>query len=297
MRGLPLLMLVLTVSWIIFIAEAFVEGNIHWVILSIGQLTNNVDSNLVDLNRASSGQRLVALIGRGLTMFLWSLAFLGGLRRVYNRYWDLPCILLTISPLLMLAGNSYGGEMLFRAYFFSLPFMAFFAAALLYTRPFLGRSWRTAAISIVVTGAMLFGFCFAYYGKERMNYFTENEVAAAQYLFNTAPAGSLLIEGSWNYPTRYERYELYSYETLITRFGELGNDSLDRVQTMMSDRQYPATYLILTRSQKVYGDMMGLGSLASFEQALRQSGDFKAIYANDDATIYTLANRLEGSGQ
>src|SRR5262249_51764198 len=148
LRGLPLTMVVLTVTWIIYLANAFVEGNIHWVILSIGRLTNNVESNLVDLSLTSPGQRFVALAGRGLTVALWGMALLGGLRRLYNGFWDLACALLILSPFLMLAGNSYGGEMLFRVYFFSAPFMAFFAAALLYPHLAAGRSWPTAVLTV-----------------------------------------------------------------------------------------------------------------------------------------------------
>ena len=47
---------------------------------------------------------------------------------------------------------------------------------------------------------LLAAFMFAYLGKERANYFTDDEIAVVTRFYDSAPAGSLLIEGSRNYP-------------------------------------------------------------------------------------------------
>lgn len=294
-RSLPLLMTILTIAWIISMAVPFVRSNIQSVILSIGQLQSNAGSNLIDLSQASPGQQFVAVAGRGLTAALWGTAVLGAIRRRRHGYWDLPCLLLAIAPFPMLVGNSYGGEILFRVYLFTVPFMAFFAAALVYPSPAAGTSWRAAAMTVVLSGTLLVGFCFAYYGKERMNYFTKNEVYAAQYLYTIAPAGSLLIEGSTSYPARLQNYERYSYfplaRQLETTQAEVLADPANVLAEWMADRRYSAAYLIVTRSQKAHVDMTGVmpaGSLARIEQALLQSGRFEVVFANPDATIFTL---------
>ncbi len=303
-RSLPILMIVLAVIWIVYPAVAFMNDVIESTVEAFGQLADNLDSNLIDLALASPGQRLVAIMGRGLTVLLWGLALLGGLRRLRQGYWDLSGGLLASAPFLVLAGNSYSGEMLFRVYFFALPFMAFFAAALLYPSPASGRSWRTVVTTILLSVTLLVGFYFAYYGKERQYYFTKNEVAAAQYLYNVAPEGSLLIEGSRNYPSLFQDYEFYTYVPIAREPPESQLNVIDHpvevLSRWMDNTRYPATYLIITRSQKAENDMVGempAGSLEGIEQALMQSREFKVVYGNEDAKIFVLANDAKGAGQ
>ncbi|HEY8283017.1 MAG TPA: hypothetical protein VIJ28_01390, partial [Chloroflexota bacterium] len=154
-RNLPLLMTVITVTWIVNMAVAFLNGNLYWIVQSIGHMDANANSTLIDVTTVSHGLQTVAFMGRVLTASACCLAFLGFLRRLHHGYWDLACVLLALAPIPMLAANSYGGEMLFRVYFFALPFMAFFVASLVYPSEEAGRSWRTPALAIVMSGGLL----------------------------------------------------------------------------------------------------------------------------------------------
>jgi hypothetical protein len=301
-RGLPLLMTIMTMTWITYMAEAFLKDSIGTVIETAARLLSNADETLIDISQVSPGQALVAMIGRSLTAFVGILAFFGGLRRLIYGYRDLTAILLVVAPVAPLALSSYEGEMVFRVYLFSLPFMAFFAAALLYPSWTSGTSIRTAAISIVLSSLLLGGFFFAYYGKERQYHFTKNEVDATQFLYNIAPQGSLLIEGTSNYPSRFKNYEIFSYISIAS---EPTSDKLylidhpvETLSRWMSNDSYSASYLIITRSQKAEVDALGVmprGSLDKIEQALEQSPEFKVIYFNEDASIFVLINsRGEG---
>lgn len=300
-RGLPLLLAVITVTWVAYMAVAFLNGNLHWIIASIGTLNQNADSNLIDLGQASPGQAFVAVVDRLLSAGIWGLALLGGIRRLKQGSWDIAAALLAVAPFPMLAANSYGGEMLFRVYFFALPFAAFFGAALLYPRPSFGPSLATAALSVVLSILLLTGFVFAYYGKERMNYFTPGEVAAAEYLYGSAPDGSLLLAGSYNYPALFERYEEFDYVTFVSmprdQRADLASDPVGLVAALMRQGHHPAAYLIITRSQEAHVDMTGLlpaGTLEHVERALRASPQFKVVYQNQDAVIFTLAPGAAG---
>jgi hypothetical protein len=211
----------------------------------------------------------------------------------------------------MLASNSYSGEMLFRVYFFSLPFMAFFAASLLYPGPALGTTRRTVTLTALLSGALLAGLCFAYYGKERMYYFTQNEVAASQYLYNTAPHGSLFLDVTWSYPWAFHNYEYYTYQSLLGNISA-GTTSISKTQQlrllrhpvevisqMMEEGRYSAAYLIITRSQNADVEESGLmpaGSLDKIERTLMQSGHFKVIVANHHATVFKLSGAPRGAG-
>jgi hypothetical protein len=141
-----------------------------------------------------------------------------------------------------------------------------------------------------------------------MYYFPRDEVAAAAYLSDVAPAGSLLLDGTWNHPSAFRNYELYTYQSLILL--PSGNPVPLRQQAalrahpaaviagLMADRRYRASYLIITQSQKADVDMMGwlpAGSLDRIERALERSRRFRVIYTNRDATIFTLAPK--GAGQ
>jgi hypothetical protein len=298
-RTLPILMGILAGTWISYMAAAFIQhGNIVEVIQSIGQLFDNIGANLIDLSLASPAQKLIALMSRSLTAFVGLLALFGGIRRLRQGYWDLSFMLLTMAPFPLIAGNSYGGEMLFRIYFFALPFMAFFAAALLYPSPTLGTSAWTVLLTVLLSVTLLVGFCFAYYGKERMFYFSQNEVDAAQYLYDTAPNNSLIADGTVNYPWGFKNYEDYTYLSLTemssAELASLLKDPPDVLTEWMNDRSYSAAYLIITRSQKANVEMLGLlppGLLDRIEQALAHSPKFELIYTNVDAKIFKLARR------
>ncbi len=302
--SLPILMILLLIIWYRFGAWAFLHGEIESLTASTGQVTDHIDSNLIDLSRASAGQRLVAVMGRRLSALLWGLAFLGGVRRLLQGYWDLSVVLLIIAPFAALVGNSYGGEILFRVYLFTVPFAAFFAAALLYPSPASSKSWWTTAITVLLSGAMLVGFFFAYFGKERQYYFTRNEVDAAQYLYDVAPAGSLLIEGTRNYPAQFQNYEFYTYVAISREPPESRLEvvahPVETLSRWMDNDKYAAIYLIITRSQKAENDALGKmpsGSLERIEQALMQSPKFQIIYENEDARIFTLGNGANGAEQ
>jgi hypothetical protein len=296
-RTLPILLGVLAGTWVSYMAAVFIQhGNIVEVIQSIGHLFDNIGANLIDLSPASPGQKLIALMSRSLTAAVGLLALCGGVRRLRHGYWDLSFILLVMAPFPLIAGNSYGGEMLFRIYFFALPFMAFFAAALLYPGPTSGTSWWTVILAVLLSITLLIGFCFAYYGKERMFYFSQKEVDAAQYLYDTAPNDSLIVDGTVNYPWGFKNYEAYTYLSLTemspTELASLMSDPANILAGWMNDRSYAAAYLIITRSQKANVEMLGLlppGLLVRIEQTLAHSPKFKLIYANGDAKIFKLA--------
>jgi hypothetical protein len=301
---LPILMFILTVTWISYMAVTFLQENFYNDFMqTIGRLFSNFGSNIVDISQASPGQVLVNRITLGLTASVGILALLGGIRRLRCGNWDLTAALLVVAPTTMLAATSYGGEIVFRVYLFSLPSMAFFVAALLYPNWASGTtSLRTAAISVLLSSLVLGSFFFAYYGDERQNHYTRHEFEASQFLYNTAPQGSLLIEGTDNYPSRFKNYELFSYATIDNEPTAdklyLIDHPVETLLNWMSDDRYSATYLIITRSQKAEVDVLGVmppGSLDKIEQALKQSPEFKVIYSNKDASIFVLSNH-QGAG-
>jgi len=294
-RALPALMIVLLMTWIAYVAVPYLKNHNIWY-ESFGLLSSNLEQSLTDVSRSSPGHTFTVFASRALTAFVWGLALLGGIRRLRKGYWDLSIALLALAPFPIAALQSYGGEILFRIYLFSLPGMVFFSAALLYPSPNSGTSWRTTAITVLVSGALLSGFFFAYYGQERMNRFTVNELDGAQYLSYTAPPGSLLLQATFDFPERFQaNYNQYRYPTLTELDLINKNDgtfNIDHIVDYMNRHRDPAAYLILSRSQKEHAELMSLlpaGSLERLEEAVAHSEYFRLIFSNADVRIYVLA--------
>ena len=141
---------------------------------------------------------------------------------------------------------------------------------------------------------LLAGMLVAYYGKERMDYFSHDEVRAANYLYTHAPAGSMLISGTGNYPWAFRNYELYKYLAI----GDQGSpapasdrQSGVRAHALMAVGAGGSGYLIITRSQRADVEMNGVlpaGSLDRIERAVERSPSFREVYLGRDAQVFAL---------
>ncbi len=293
-RSLPVLMGVLTTTWILYVAVGFFNGNLAPIVKGFGELGSNLRSNLIDLSAVSPGQAEIAKMDRALTGLVWVLGIAGMIRRLHQGKWDLPAIILTFTPFPMLLFSPYGGEILFRVYYFSLPFVAFFAAGLFFPGAPHGRTLLTPVILGVTSLAMLAGLIFGYYGKEGINYFSKNEVAAAQYLQRNAKPGSLIMSVGWDWPLITQHYEYYEYESLSNYSRparlEVLNDPVNLIAKEMS--YYPSAYLFVTHSQEINANMTGEmppGSLSAMVNKLDASPRFQVVFRNPDAVVYSLA--------
>lgn len=298
--ALPLLMTVITMTWIIYGAAPFFADVFRELVGSLGQLSGNIDETLIGLGGVSPGQRIVILTGRALTLTVWLLAFIGVVKHVWRArrrsHWTL--VLLAGIPFLLLGANSYGGEVLFRVYLFALPFMALWLAYLLDigTRPRV--SWAQFVAILSLSAVLIASFVITYYGKEAQFYFSPTEIEAAQVMYAAAPQGSLIVEGTPNYPSRYWRYDYYTHvsivsESLDSRDNVLG-DPATTLERWMSNEAYTNAFLIVTRSQKVQLESLGgmpPGSLDHIEQTLLNSPAFTTLYRSEDAAVFTLRDR------
>jgi hypothetical protein len=297
-RSLPVILAVITVAWIIFLAVGYLHGSLQVILESIRLFFGNLDSNLVNLTVSSAGQVLVAKMDRGLTVLIGALALLGLLRRFRSSHWDLSAVILLITPLPLLV-IPYGGEILFRVYFFMLPFLAFFAAGLFFPQPSAGKSFFTSIALILTSILMLVGLGFGYYGKEKINYFPPGEVAAANYIADHAQPGALIYTATLDWPLIIHNYEYFQYES-ISNFDrdyqhEIIEDPVAAISKEMGN--FPSAYLILSNSQKADIYMTGAlppNSLDQIVNALTRSPKFHVVYQNSDAIVLSLASQVGG---
>jgi hypothetical protein len=240
-------------------------------------------------------------MSRGLTVLVAVLAVSGVVRSYSKGTWPVAAMVLVTAPVSLAVLSTYGTEILFRVYLFALPFAAYLVATLLFPRSDALPSALTRAAALGLSFLLLVGFLFAYYGNEQLNYFTVAEVQAADRLYNHAPEGSLIVEGSRSYPGLSLNHEFFVHIPITREPWEtrvhLVEDAVPRLSRWLTDDRYPASFLIITRSQKLETDALGQmppGGLETIETALLRSPDFAVWYSNEDVTIFVAAGREIG---
>jgi hypothetical protein len=284
-----------TVGWAATVARPFIEANLSSILTSFGTLDANAASPLSNQAIASPEQQLIAHVETASAAFIWLLALVAvvkwrGLR--HN-----PIVLLALAPLPLLVANDYGGEMVFRVHLFALPATAFLATAVLWR----SRRWpRIQALALpAVLLALLSGFVLGYYGKERMNYFSPAEVSAAQFLFRTAPHGSMIVAATSEYAGVYTDYSDYTYVSWLTdqtpaQLDEIAAYPLSALVSELRDSHGRPAYFILTRSQEAEIELSGLlppAALTQVEQIPGNAPELTVLYRNQDAVIMELTNQ------
>lgn len=293
--GLAVIAVVLTVAWNTYGASGYTPEAIRDVLETLGRAEGNLGASLADPTQFGPGAVFVAVVTRATSAFVGLLAVAGWLRRFAAGRLDLPPTLLLLSPLVLIGATSYGGEILFRVYFFALPFMAFYGALLFYPRQARGTGRATLAGLLAVSGALVFGFVFAYFGKDYANRFSANEQAATEYLVRTAPAGSLVIEGNGNYPSRFDHYEQFVMYPLAE--WPRAEKTWDRPETaaelaaIIAAEQPPAAYVVFTNSMITGLSRDGIAYLTSLERDVAASAEFTRVWSTPDARIYAPASQ------
>lgn len=296
LRGLPLIMGVVLATWIAYMTTAFLSGHPEMVIGAFGQIGRIVDRNVTERLSGSPGHLLVTYGRLGLTLVVWGLAALGLLRRIRVGHRDLSLLLLAAAPFALLVLQNYGGEMLLRVYLFSLPFVAFFAAALFWSGTADGQRGRVAVMIGLVSLGLLAGFLLVRYGNEKMDYISTDEFEAVATLYETAEPGALLAASSYNLPWKYRDYERFSYLTLKD---EVLFGGADAMINALRQRQNPYSYLILTRSQGAYLELFYHFSPEDWQHlqdSLIDSGQFAVVHSSPDALILALKPEDDDGG-
>ncbi|MDX6664871.1 MAG: hypothetical protein QOG68_1077, partial [Solirubrobacteraceae bacterium] len=298
-RGIALAAVAITAGWDLVLAADYVDPNASQTLGQIRFPWDTTTSSLTAFGQLSANQALVADIARGLVVTMVALAALGAIRSRRLGSLNRVAVVLAAVPVALFASGNYDGEILFRIYLFAVPFLAFLAA-----QNFVGArgarpTARRSAAAVAATTILLGAFLVAYYGKERQNYFTPDEVTAARYLYTRAPAGALLIEGTHNYPNQFANYERFEYVTISREPTASRNRVLaDPVGVLTSwMAPHPAAFVILTRSQETEVDELGgmpPGSVTRIERALSDSPRFRIVLRNRDAVIFALARTRPG---
>jgi hypothetical protein len=294
-RGLPMLMVLLATTWLSFMAVRYLNGHFEHVIAPVGSVNENVSANLTDRFVGNSAHLKVAYVRVLVSALTLALALIGAVRRARAGRADLTFLLLAIVPFLVLPLQSYGGELLMRAFMFALPAMVLFAAAA-FLRPTGGRLSAAGTICFVLVSSVLAGgWLIARHGDERMSYFTSGEQAAVDHLYRVARPGTELISLNVSLPWRYKFYDAYRYVSLQRDLGTGPPSEQDMISYLKGVR-HTGGHLIVTRAQLATGTIVGgwpQDAWARLRAALERSGVVKPVYSNRDAEIFAVVRPTE----
>jgi hypothetical protein len=255
----------------------------------VGRLGDMMGSNVVSRLAGSPDHELIVRVRLVFSLAVWGLAALGAFVRYRDGRRDLTLVLLAVTPLPLVALQSYGGELVLRLYLFTLPFAAFLIAGLVFGRPAGLPSILRSLFVFACIGVMAFGFLVARYGNERADAFTAAEVEGVRALYAMAPRGSLLLAATNNLPWEFQDLESYQYESFTDTVGVGVADITERIQT--STRP---TFLILTRGQGIYAEAFaGLPAATwdAFVADVTASPHFRLVYRNADTSIFVPAGQ------
>jgi hypothetical protein len=296
---LPIITVVAPVAWALTAARPYTFANFPDLIATFGQLLENTNESLEKASVRNFAQAVVIWGGRSVVVVSASVAIVGGWRCWRNRTLQVSAVILMALPALLVVITGFGGEVLLRAFLFAAPFIAFNAATAIIP-PIDGKpgAARATLITAVLTAVLLPGFLLGYYGKERENYFTPAEVAASSWVSEHARPGSLLVEGSRNYPAQFKNYENFTYVPIDREpqesWSAIVANPAGVLSEWLSDPRYADGYVLITRSQEIEVDAHGpmpAGSLQSIESALRRSPEFSVAIDTGDATVFVLRAR------
>lgn len=298
---LPVAMTVISLGWLAYGARDWLAANYSQLLQGFGLPWANASAHLVGQGAVPSDQILIDWAARSLSGAVGVLAIIGFWR--YRRHHDDPRVrrawfrvaLLAVAAIPALAANNYGGEIIFRVYLFAIPFMAIAAAAAFFPHLLRGRSIWTALVLAVTFMLLLTGFSLGNFGQESVNYFSPQEVAASEWLYQTAPRGAVIVGADSNFPWAFVHYDWYSYTFLdstpgISTTGVL-RDPVGTVVSVMKHKSPPAAYLILTRSQATEITMTGTWPASTYNRLTKDvltSRTFRIAYRNSDALIFQL---------
>jgi hypothetical protein len=284
----------LTVVWDATVARSFVSAHLGEFVGALLKPDSNVVSGLAALGSAAPGQVVVSWVDRGLSAAVFLLAALGFVVRRWTRRTGMP--LLVLAPMPVLIANSYGGEMIFRAYLFALPAAAFLIAALLFDSPRRPRLRVLVATPLLL--AMLGALLFGYYGKESANQFTRDEVAATHFVTATTPPGSLIVSLTSDVPglemnyDRHPRVQLNEQEVAVRQ--RLVNDPIEGLEPFVDGAtvREPA-YIVLSRAQAAECYLNGTlpaDTMRRMDTAMADTAGFVQVFRSKDAVVYRYQN-------
>lgn len=282
------------VAYFVWGATDYWTGHLDELLGGVGRLADSLQQNVtarVGTTGTTTAARETVVRARiGMTLGLVLLALVG-LLRSRSRALVVPAV-LAVTPVVVLALQSYGGEALLRIELFSLPFLVILAAHTLSPAPRRERGavtrLLTAGTAAVLACAVAGVFFLARYGNESFEEMRPSDVAAVEALYADAPEGAVLFSLTDQLPWKDRAVGDYTYASLGQTPQDAGRMSALLAQAAAAGR--PA-YVILTESQWNQLEQLGgmsAGAVAELKQAFADSPFLRAVHGDVDSGVFEL---------
>ncbi len=304
--GALLLLGVTRARWLVVVMGVITVGylvpNLPYVSHNFGLFTslnpisnlNKGDKGVAHLNffQANAGGML------SVTLILFMLIAALRLARRGQGHRAIALLVLAGAPFGILFAQDYGGEASLRVFLFSSPWRDVLIALGIQTLAN-HRLRQAAALATCLIVAVF--FIQAFYFDSELNIVPKGEVTASEYFYAHAPAGSVLLLASRDFPTRLgARYAVMrgplepEQPNLldIHSFEERPLGSADIPAVIGVIHQYSSRgFVVFTAGDYHFATLNELtppGALENLERAVATSSHFRLWYSSSDTRIYQL---------
>jgi len=196
---------------------------------------------------------------------------------------------LAFSPFVVLSGNAYGGEAIYRVFMFSAPWCALLAAQAI-------CRCRLAAVRFAATalglGVAVLLAMQGLYGPVAVDTFSDAEVNASLWLYGHVPSGSALILAANNFPV--SEVANSGRDKLTQLPADPQNDanyinaaSLTAVDNWVAGLRNPHSYLVFSQSMDVYAKFFGApAGLGVLKTKVSTAPEWRLTYQNGGVRVY-----------
>jgi hypothetical protein len=203
----------------------------------------------------------------------------------------IPAI-LAFTPFLIIFGQAYGGEAIYRVYIFSSAWCTILLAnSLIQIR---ATAWRQALVGCTWVVVVLLGMQAGYTALS-VDGFTPQDLSASLWLYAHAPRGSLFVLAANDFPDLevpdYQDFDLFIIPDFPLEPGKawLTDADLPAIEKWIASFHNSNTYVIFTRRENAYAvyfdNPSGMGKL---EKDVAHAPGWTVVYRNSDATIYRV---------
>lgn len=271
-------------TWFSYGAVEFWRGHLKGILENLGAVGSSVDKGLT--SRLSEGDPTYLRMQYLRT--LWSGVFLAlggvGALVLLRRRAALTVTVgaLGLAPFVLVALQSYGGEVILRCFLYAMPFLAVLSAAALSPLLRLPPALRVMTFTVVVllSGLVLVAMRNVNMAFEAMS---RDEVQAAEFTMTTAPEGATIGV--------YEAVSPLGYTGIKThRVAEIGPAEAKCAQRLLEcAEELDPDYLFLSTTQERYGQVKGRMPadwlMRDGVAALVDAGEYRVIHENEHAVV------------
>lgn len=266
--------------WFSYGATDFWLGHLQGLLGDVGQVGSSLGSG-VSKRVTGSPEHLRLQYLRLATSGGFLVAAMIGLVVRRRSAWVLTFVALTLLPFSVIAGQSYGGEVVVRSFLFAMPLFAVFttdAVAPLLVR--LRPAARASVIAVALT-AIATSLVASRGANQRYERVTPDQVAAVRALYAVAPQGATIADFSPFNPLSLGGIGKYNYPSLSDDTCFSDTDPGGCIAGVAPD------YIYVSSGQLYYGtDVLGLSpdwsdrAVASAEKL-----GYRTIWSSDHAQV------------